>query len=134
MIVAANGSISKTIADYVHAGLSVIRLHGIDDNGGCTCGKGDACSSPGKHTVGSTWQITADEEQVFEWWGDNPKHNVGLLLGPTGGVIDIEADDDAAEAELKRRALSVSEHRRGRVAAGYIACFDGTTDCLLRPS
>ncbi len=102
--------IAKVIAGYVHRGLRVVRLNGLVRPGECTCWKGADCGSPGKHPTGSAWEITTDEDEVFEWWGGPTRFNVGVVLGDAGrgtgpAVIDIEADSDEAAAELRRLGL-----------------------------
>lgn len=81
--------------EYAGYGWRVVPVYGVRTNGSCTCYKGDECKSPGKHPIGAAWQETAtcDEEKIVElfaeWSG-----NLGLLLGPKSGVVDIEFDDE----------------------------------------
>lgn len=102
--------VAKEIAEYVHRGLRVVRLQGVFSPGVCTCGKGGDCPSPGKHPIGETWQTTASEETVFEWWAGPAQYNVGVMLGNQHcgigpAVIDIESDSDEGTAELRRLGL-----------------------------
>jgi hypothetical protein len=61
----------------------------------CTCQKGARCPTPGKHPIGNEWQKNAtSDEEVAMSWADG---NIGVLLGPESGIIDIELDDDAAK-------------------------------------
>jgi putative DNA primase/helicase len=84
------------------AGWKLIRVHGW---GGSACGCGNAnCRSPGKHPVGKGWQerhATAEEIARHLAAGGN----VGLLLGPASGVVDVEFDDDAGR-EIAERLLA----------------------------
>ncbi len=82
---------------YANRGWHVVILH-APHAGGCTCMNGRACESPGKHPRGKAWQVnatTSNEEQLLELFDKWPKSNIGLLLGPKSGVIDIEFDSDA---------------------------------------
>lgn len=57
----------------------------------------------GKNPLQQEWQHKAsnDAEVVSGWWeGEFCGCNVGLLLGPRSGVIDLECDDEAAEKAL----------------------------------
>jgi len=103
-------AIAKEIAGYVHHGLRVVRLYAPAIAEVCTCRKGADCPSPGKHPTGKPWDTTADEDQVFEWWGSAKRFNVGVVLGDAGrgsgaAVIDVEADGDEGTAELRRLGL-----------------------------
>lgn len=103
-------AIAKEIAGYVHHGLRVVRLYAPERAEVCMCQKGADCPSPGKHPTGKPWDTTADEDQVFEWWGGAKRFNVGVVLGDAGrgsgaAVIDVEADSDEGTAELRRLGL-----------------------------
>lgn len=86
------------IGSYTALGWKIVRLYGITDKGSCSCGRG-ACHTPGKHPVGSNWQAsaTSDEEIIQSWYDDDPNANIGILLGQSSGVIDIELDDNEAK-------------------------------------
>ena len=100
----------KWCALYLSKGLRIIRLHGIWPNGRCTCGDpecrigGSKEKNCGKHPVGKDWgdRWARDEDALLEW-DDGVPFNVGVLLGPGGGVIDNE--DDSPEATAFRQSL-----------------------------
>lgn len=120
--------VAKQIAMYVHRGLRVVRLYSVAKAGTCSCWKGASCDSPGKHTTGAEWQMTTDEDQVFEWWGGAKTYNVGVVLGNankgTGpAVIDIEADSDEADAEIRRLGLDRFETPTWRSSRGLHRLF-----------
>ena len=79
----------------------LVPLHAGTEDFGCTCSKGKACKAIGKHPRMRSWAKTAtnDEEQITELWAEKfPGANVGLLLGPRSGIIDVEFDDDEGKA------------------------------------
>ena len=100
----------KLCALYLSKGLRIIRLNGIWPNGRCTCGDpecrvgGSKEKNCGKHPVGKDWgdRWARDEDALLEW-DDGVPFNVGVLLGPGGGVIDNE--DDSPEATAFRQSL-----------------------------
>lgn len=79
-------------------GWKLVKLHGVRSAGVCRCSKGSACGTPGKHPVGNAWQTfaTDDEDTVSSWFEDEPDANIGLLLGPKSGLVDIELDGPEA--------------------------------------
>lgn len=81
---------------YARAGLPVIPLHGILEDGTCTCGK-ERCHSPGKHprTPNGLKDATTDPKQLRKWWGDTRWPNASI--GGVGGrylCLDIDAKSD----------------------------------------
>ena len=88
---------------YARRGWRVVILHGSAD-GVCTCRKAGDCPSPAKHPRLSRWpeQATSDEgelERILAKW---PESNLGVRLGPTSGIVDIEYDDAEGEATAER--------------------------------
>lgn len=85
--------------EYASYGWKVVRLYTVRDDGSCSCKAGADCPqrSRGKHPVGKDWQLNAtdDEDVINELWAEMPDANVGILLGPKSGIIDIEFDDEA---------------------------------------
>ncbi len=80
---------------YAKLGLHPIALHGVCDDGVCTCRRVD-CGAAGKHPVGKAWQrgnfnLTGLDRQLAE----NPCRNIGLRMGlqPNGRtLIAIDVD------------------------------------------
>lgn len=66
---------------------------------GCSCGSSQ-CKKPGKHPRLASWQTkaTTNAEEITRWWWVWPTANVGVVLGPSSGLIDIEYDDAEGEA------------------------------------
>ena len=55
------------------------------------------CYAGQKRPIGEAWQNhTQTLEQVTERLARDPTLNVGILLGPASGVVDVECDSDAA--------------------------------------
>jgi hypothetical protein len=103
----------KEVAKLAARGWKICRLWGVMDNGKCTCGKAD-CATPGKHPSGGAgWQHRAtDNEDDISYWFDSvdephTRLNVGVRLGATSGVIDVEFDSPEAEDALKRYGLDL---------------------------
>lgn len=97
---------TKTLAAvlrYADLGWRLIPLHNPAD-GGCSCSKRRDCPSPGKHPRHRDWQkeATADEEKLITWFEKWPAANVGLVMGPTSGIIDVEFDSDEGAETAKR--------------------------------
>jgi len=93
--------IGHLAASYAARGWQIVKLWGVADKAVCTCWKGRDCATPGKHPVGEQWQLrtTADENVVLEWFEAGKPVNIGLLLGPRSGVVDVELDGpDAKQA------------------------------------
>jgi hypothetical protein len=95
----------KACALYLSKGLILVRVHGLWPDGRCTCGRKDHAIGKsgerncGKHPVGDDWasNVATTEDQVLEWLEDGIPFNVGCLLGPKGGMIDSEDDDESAK-------------------------------------
>lgn len=87
---------------YAALGWKVIPCHHPVSPGVCSCSKGEACGSPGKHPILNAWQdlATDNEETIAGWWDRWPKANVGVSLGPGSGIIDVECDDEESEKNL----------------------------------
>jgi len=101
----------RLCAGYLAKGLRIIRLNGIYADGRCTCGDpdhrvgGPGERSCGKHPVGRDWREAwaKSEDDILDWLESGVPFNVGVLLGPEGGYIDLE--DDTPEATAYRKSL-----------------------------
>ena len=52
--------------------------------------------NPGKAPIGRGWGIRRlSTRAIFAIYGRNPGAGVGIVLGPTSGVVDLEVDDPA---------------------------------------
>ena len=101
----------RAAASLAALGMKVVKVYGVRDDGSCTCPKGIACDSAGKHPAGGDgWQhrATDDEEEIARWFDDinaNVRWNIGVRLGRSSGIIDVEADDANAIEVMKRFGL-----------------------------
>jgi len=100
----------RGVAGVAAKGWKLVKLWGVRDDLRCTCGR-PACTTPGKHPSGGDgWQhrATDNEESISRWFEDIEGHsrvNVGVRLGATSGIIDVEYDSPEAEQALKKYGL-----------------------------
>ena len=94
---------------YERLGWKIVLLHGVKSVGVCCCHRGSECHTPGKHPVRSDWQsfATSSADEMDGWFAARDNPNVGLLLGPLSGVIDVELD--GAEAKTGWDSLDLGE-------------------------
>lgn len=100
-------SIGSLLGTY-DRGWKLVRLFGVREPEVCTCVKGKSCGTPGKHPAGGDgWQLraTSDEDEILSWFEGGLPVNVGVLLGPASGVIDVELDGPEAAASWSRLDL-----------------------------
>lgn len=109
---------SEAAADYAARGWRVVPLHHPISAGVCSCRLGSQCDDPGKHPRISNWQneATTDAAVVERWWARWPNANVGVQLGETSGLIDIECDSPEAEQELLRVFERAAEESQDQVS------------------
>ena len=90
-----SAAFSTSALDYAARGWKVVLNHGIPAEGRCTCGRPD-CASPGKHPRFPNWAHTAtsDPTVIASWAKQFPYSNIGLLLGPASGIVDVESDSE----------------------------------------
>jgi len=95
----ATTGIGQLAASYAARGWQIVKLWGCLEPGVCTCWKGKDCGTPGKHPQGEQWQLrtTSDENDVLSWFDSGRPVNIGLLLGPRSGVVDVELDGPEAK-------------------------------------
>lgn len=50
------------------------------------------------------WQenATTDETIIAKWFEQRPDSNIGVALGPSSGILDVECDDERAEETLQK--------------------------------
>jgi len=86
----------------VRAGLSVVAVHGINDDGTCTCGD-ENCDRPGKHPRGR-WRercsVAATEEIIEAELRRHPDSNLGVVTGEVSGVIVLDIDSEEGKEAL----------------------------------
>ena len=102
---------------YARHGLPVVPMH-TTTHGRCSCGRGEACSSPGKHprTAHGVNDATTDRKLINKWWREWPKANIGIAVGEGPGLIALDIDPrhngektlSAKEAELGKLPNTVT--------------------------
>jgi hypothetical protein len=78
---------------YAARGWCVLPLYGVSQ-GRCSCAKGAACTSPGKHPLIDDWPHTAslDPAQIEAWGRQWPAANVGVLTGVRSHLAVLDTD------------------------------------------
>lgn len=117
---------------YAAAGVAVLALYGVRDDGACLCGNSN-CSSPGKHPETllskSVYGATTEPEEIATW--NNPNINLGANLGKySNGLMAIDIDIPEVAEALLDVDLALFEQtaivRTGRGAHIYFQCTDLT--------
>ena len=95
-----SNSLLTSALGYALRGWQVVPLHSISE-GSCTCHR-EVCASPGKHPRINKWtqRATTNREQLTEWWDKWPGANVGVVTGPTSGLVVL---DRLPLAQLRQR-------------------------------
>lgn len=80
---------------YAEAGIPVLGLWPVDDDGNCACGDVD-CSSLGKHPISSFFphghkDATTSKTIIRRVWRKYPDANIGLVIEGENFVIDLDA-------------------------------------------
>ncbi len=94
-----SSSIIKAALAWARNGGKIIALHGIDENGNCTCGK-LACRSPGKHPISDLFpkgqhSATSSAVQIRRAFKNYPHANLGVILPPGLVVLDVDGPEGA---------------------------------------
>lgn len=93
-----NNDILDMALRYADIKIPVMPLHGIKEDGSCTCRNGSKCSSKGKHPIFSGWSkiATIDKAIITKWWSKYPSANIGIPTGKKSGwlVLDIDTKYD----------------------------------------
>lgn len=99
----SNGT-SESALFYASLGWRIVPLHSAVVAGLCSCKKKRDCPAPGKHPRMNDWgeAASSDEDVIAEWLERWPEMNVGLLLGPNSGVVDIEYDTEQGRRTADR--------------------------------
>ena len=88
---------------YAGLGWRVVVLHSVTD-GVCSCPAGASCPSPGKHPRLNDWpsEATVERSVIDILWTRWPNANLGVRLGPTSRIADVEYDTAKGEAIAER--------------------------------
>lgn len=116
---------------YGRMGWPVIPLHSAIA-GVCSCSKGAACPSSGKHPRIGAWEqeATADAETIAEWVERWPDGNIGIVTGREFWVLDVDPKNDGpatlAALEAKHGALPhTPQAETGSGGAHYLFALPG---------
>lgn len=95
----AKTSMLDAALEYAAAGMPVIPLHSVLEDGSCTCGAA-RCHSPGKHprTKNGLKDATTDKATIERWWSDTRWPNASI--GGVGGdflCLDVDAKSGGLE-------------------------------------
>ena len=82
-------------------GFSVVPVHYVLPNGGCSCHAGIDCASPGKHPAPASWQKYQEKranKDTLEFWfeGRFADYNLGVVTGSISGnvfAVDVDIGD-----------------------------------------
>ena len=121
-MLATNALLDAALA-YAELGWPVLPVHGVSEDGTCTCSKGKACPSPGKtpHIKGWPEEASTDPETIRSWWGKWPHANVGVLTGGRSGLVALDVDRRHGGME----ALSALEEEYGPLPETLVAHTGG---------
>jgi hypothetical protein len=109
--------IFREAAKAVSRGIPVAPLHGIFPDGRCTCGmpahhvEGSSQRQCGKHPILNNWadRCAKSEDDILAWADFGRPINIGIVLGPRSGIVDIEWDDDDARRYAEEIGLTLIE-------------------------
>src|SRR5262249_32933874 len=115
--------------NYAALGWKVLPVHHITAAGICSCRKGAACESAGKHPHTTNWSGSApdkpkgpssDPAQIKRCWRTWPHANVGILTGPESGIFDLDVEEEglADLAALEQANSTLPETPRARSGNG----------------
>ena len=89
----------KAALAWARRGAKIIALHGIDDDGVCTCHK-KACDTPGKHPIAALFprgqhSATSDPREIRAAFKKYPSANLAVILPPHIVVLDVDGPEGA---------------------------------------
>lgn len=89
----ASPTLCATALSYAARGWHVVPLHDVTQ-GHCSCAKGSACETPGKHPRLQDWPTAATihAATIQDWWHKWPGANVGIVPGQRSGCAIIDVD------------------------------------------
>jgi putative DNA primase/helicase len=75
-------------------GIRVFPIHGINEDGYCTCTNGKDCPSAGKHPRTRGWeeQASDDPEKIQNWWESYPQANWAAKTGTDSALLVVDID------------------------------------------
>lgn len=118
MITDASTGVSTAAQNYARAGLAVIPLHAVGDDGGCTCKDWHEGRSPdhgpggkqtGKHPLRGKWTQGAalsPADAYTVWTEEFPWANVGIRTGVVSGFWVLDVDPASGGMESLGRLIA----------------------------
>jgi len=86
---------------YIKAWLHPIPIHGVTEDGACTCHKGADCPAAGKHPCDRGWQTAElDARALDDRLRDDWRLNLGLRMGLQPGGFSLVALDVDGDLSL----------------------------------
>lgn len=118
VITDANTGVPEMALAYVRAGFAIIPLHGVGEDGGCTCedwtvrrnaAHGPGGKQAGKHPMRKQWTqgaplSAADVHSI--WFEESPRANVGIRTGVVSGFWVLDVDPEAGGLESLARLVA----------------------------
>lgn len=92
-----NSTAARPLVDaalqMVVKGWAVIPWHDTA-SGHCSCQRGKACTSPGKHPRPQKWteKGSRNADQIVQWWKQWPNANIGIVTGQPSKVFVLDFD------------------------------------------
>ena len=110
-------AVFRASALAISKGIHIARLYGMTPEGHCTCANpdhrvgGPAELQCGKHPRGKDWanRAATTEDEILAWLEEGIPFNIGAVLGPRSGIIDMEWDDEKAKAYAETLGLTEIE-------------------------
>lgn len=83
---------AELAVSYGKKNFRIVPLHGINQEGYCTCSKGAKCTNSGKHPIFSGWKTKATtyEDEILAEFKKYPYANIGFATGESFFVVDID--------------------------------------------
>ncbi len=141
----ATSDLLSAALDYAARGWRVLPLHDVS-RGVCSCAKGAACGSGGKHPRIKNWpeEASTDPDKIKKWWSQFPRANIGFATGGASRLVALDIDPGKGGAEslrsladlpptLTARTGSGGEHRIFRVDDDMDLSKLGNTASVLAP-
>jgi hypothetical protein len=98
------GRLGTAAVRYAEHGWPVIPLATPTGPSSCSCSRGPACGSPGKHprVASGLHEATTDVATVTSWWRRWPDANIGVATGPASGLLVLDVDLPLGPRSLER--------------------------------
>lgn len=113
--------------DYAEDDFQVLPLYEVSRTGVCAC-RNPECRNPGKHPRVSHGlrEATTDVDQIYDWWDEWPRANVGVATGVKSRLFAVDVDPIGKEgfrevAQEHRELLNTTTVKTG---AGLHLWFD----------